>query len=512
MNEFRRFGSPNLFEIAARWTGDSEPHERLPLVSGWSMGDIEITVGHQVLTARQFGASERSFISWYLHPVLDWFIQHWTWLLHEEVYSWVEKSGAPAAMASIAALGRTIGSSDEDEKKEYRTIHSWWTRHALRAADNSALYPDVCFRRIGDEIEISWTGRQPAYAPEELSLVLSPGYATLPVSAVAQPLWDFLQWALETAPVVAPADEQVISELKKRFQRLKQTPLKELESKYLHERLQALLSTSLKAVEWENSSTLIRDIPAVASLDAAVLMFGGLSPSIGKNDAIQLLRFLKRYQSQEESKVLLQMVDDRSLNAALAPYQDGYELAEYAREDLDISENHFPINVQRVLLDLGVSVEEVALETNSVRGVAVAGDNFSAAILVNTASPFNQTRDGRRFTMAHELCHILFDRTRAKRLSHVSGAWTSARVEKRANAFAAMFLASRLAVRRTFTGKSVEAISTQAHTLEIGYSALIEHLCNLDLIDEADRERLRNELGNAQAINPPGEGVQSRKQ
>lgn len=491
MSEFSRFGSPGLFEIAVRWSNDEEPHEQLPRTSGWSMGDLQITVGHQVLTARRFGDAERNYISWYLHPLFDWLIEHWTWLFHEEAYSWTEKFGAPAAMASFAALGRTIGSSDEAERGEYRAIQAWWTRHALRAADSSALYPDICFRRVGDEVEISWSGRQPAYAPQALSLVLSPGFATLAVDAVVEPLWAFLNWGLRTAPASTPHDRLVVEELLKRLQRLKQTPLKELESRYLRGHLQELLSTAARAVSWDVGSTLVKGIPAVASLDAAVLMFGGLAPSIGERDAVQLLKFLKKYHSQSESAALLRLVDDRPLNLTIAPFQDGYELAEDAREDLHIESAEPVVNVQGCLHDLGVAVEELALETDSVRGIAIAGANFSPAILVNTSSAFNKTRPGRKFTMAHELCHILFDRTRAKRLSHVSGPWTSPRVEKRANAFAAMFLASRAAVKRTLTQASEEAIKKQAETLELGYCALVEHLFNLGLIDEADRERLR---------------------
>jgi Zn-dependent peptidase ImmA (M78 family) len=220
-------------------------------------------------------------------------------------------------------------------------------------------------------------------------------------------------------------------------------------------------------------------------------MFGGLAPSIGKRDAVQLLKFLKKHQSQPESAILSKLIDNRPLNLAIPPYQDAYELAEDIREDLRLSSTESPVNVQSLLHDLGVVVDEVALETDTVRGVAVAGPNFSPAILINTTSVFNKTAQGRKFTMAHELCHILFDRTRAKRLSHVSGGWTSARVEKRANAFAAMFLASHTAVKRTFTKASVEAVTFQAKTLDLGYSALIEHLFNLGLIDEADRDELR---------------------
>lgn len=147
--------------------------------------------------------------------------------------------------------------------------------------------------------------------------------------------------------------------------------------------------------------------------------------------------------------------------------------------------------MRRILLDLGIKVEEVSLDTDSVRGVAIAGPGFSPAILVNTNSMFNQTPVGRKFTLAHEFCHILFDRTRAKKLSHVSGPWTAPRTEKRANAFAAMFLASRAATRAVFGEYGIERTKEGARALELGHSAFVEQLYNLGLIDEAVREQLR---------------------
>lgn len=491
MSEFHRFGSPDLFEISLRWSENEEERDASPLTGGWSMGDLEITVGRQTLTSRRFGDTHRDYISWYVYPLLEWFIQNWTWIFHEEAYAWNEKAGMPAAPASTAALGQYIGSSDNDERASYSDIQSWWKRHALRAADNSALYPDICFRRVGDDVEISWSARQPQFAPETMSLVIVPGFAMLTVDVVAKPLWEFLAWSLHTAPVVTHQDQEDLTALSRRLQQLKRTPLKSLESKYLSGRLNELLLAAAREVGWENESVKLASIPAIASLDAAVLMFGGLTPSIDDKDAIQLLRFLKRHQSQSETPELLRLVEERPFNPSLAPYQDGYELAEDVRDELDISPTQPEVNIKAILRKLGVSVEERRLRTDSIRGVAVAGANFRSAILVNMTSPFNQTVEGRKFTMAHELCHILFDRTRARKLSHISGTWTTARVEKRANAFAAMFLASRYAVKRTFNGATAEGIAEQARVLGLGYSSLVEHLCNLGLIDEADRQKLR---------------------
>ena len=494
MSEFTRFGAPELFEIAARWTTDVEPRDRRPQAGGWSTGDLQITVGHHVLSARRHNGTESSYIAWYLAPLLDWVLSHWTSMFHEEVYAWPENAGAPAASAVFAALGRCIASSDDAEREEYRAVQGWWMRHALRAADSSALYPDLCLRRLGDDIEISWTGRQPVHSPEGFALTSPAGYATFEVAAVAGPVWQFVEWALRTAPVENVTDRLAVDDLRVRFKQLKRTPLQSLELAHLNVRVQALLQAARTEVGLQDSSVLVEGIPAIAELDPAVLMFGGLSPSIGARDASRLVQFLSKHRNGAETESLAKLVGRRGSNPAMAPYEEGYELAKDVRDELGIPAGERDVNVRRLLHDLQIEVEEIELQTDSVRGVAIAGLGFSPAILVNMTSPFNRSWEGRNFTLAHEFCHILFDRTRAKRLSHVSGPWTSLRTEQRANAFAAMFLASRAAVRAVFRKHGVEGTKKAAEELQFGHTAFVEHLYNLRLIDEVTREQLRSKI------------------
>jgi Zn-dependent peptidase ImmA (M78 family) len=491
MSDFVSFGSPGLFEISARWSDDVEPRDRLPLEGGWSTGDLRITVGDRVLTARSRGGAVDGHLSWYLSPIFEWLISQWTWLFHEEAYAWPEKSGAPAAVATFSALGRYIAAEDEKLSKDYREVQAWWERHALRAADPSAIYPDICFRRLDDDIEISWGGRQPAFAPEGFSLMISPGFASLPVEAVVVPLWQFLEWGTSTAEATNPADVAAIRALRERLRLLKQTPLRQLELRHIDSRLHQFFERIRAPGLLERVDSRVKDVPAIAAFDPAVLMFGGLAPDIGMQDAQTLTSFLARHQHGVEGESLKKLVSNDVRVSGLEAYYEGYELAYEVRARLDIDATHTCVNVRGLLRDLGVHVEEVALETDSIRGVAVAGQGFGPAILINASSIYNKTEDGRRFTLAHELCHILFDRTRARRLSHVSGPWTAPRVEKRANAFAAMFMASTTAMRKLLVKVDVEHVSQLAKTFQMGFSALVEHLYNADLISDADRERLR---------------------
>lgn len=488
---FMHFGDPAQFQIAARWSPDIEARDCLPLLEGWSTGDFRITVCGQVLTAHRRHGKGNDNLEWYLSPVVDWLIRNWASLLHEERYAWPDKSGQPAAIAAFTALEQTIAATDEADRRTYAAVHAWWSRHALRAADSSAVYPDIYLRRYRDDIEVSWLSRQPEFAPDDFSLTIAPGYALLPVRAVAEPLWKFLDWATRTAPPVTVSDHQVIAGLVARFGALSATPLSQLEQAYVGERVQDLLVQARASLHLSNDGVAAADLPVIESLDSAVLMFGGLNVDLGKTDIEHLLKFLSDRRGQTEAEALSSLLHNAENDTWSLPYQEGYRLASECREELDIGPDQIRVDMAEVMATLNIPVEDHALDSPAIRGVAVAGKGYGPAVLVNTSSFYNQNEAGRRFTLAHELCHILYDRTRARKLPHLSGPWASARIEKRANAFAAMFLAPPSSIRHRLGNASLDSVRKLAMEVGMGMTALVEHLYNVDLITDAQREALR---------------------
>lgn len=491
MNNFVSFGSPSVFEIAARWTDDREPRSRLPHREGWSTGDLRITVGGQVLTAHKFNGKARNHISWYLAPVVEWLITNWTWLFHEESYSWPDKSGQPAAVATFFAMERTIGSDDASERDAYAKIQTWWMRHALRASDSSAIYPDIYFRRVNDDIEVSWQSRQPVYAPQSFTLMLAPGYMLLPVESVAEPLWKFLEWATNPPNIKGESDRAIVGDLQMRLAQLKNIPLSQLELTYVNSRVRRLLETARDVVNWKPENKVMESVPVISELDSSVLMFGGLDVQIRENDAVKLMGLLSKQRNGQEQASLSRLVANPRTDAWMRPYEEGYELADDLRDMLGIEPDELFVDIHKVLRDLNIEIVETKLETDEIRGVAIAGRGFAPAILINTNSIYNCNSAGKRFTLAHELCHILYDRTRARKISHLSGPWTSARTEKRANAFAVMFLASTTALRKSLVKNNPDEVHALAEKVGLGFLALVEHLFNINLIGDTERELLR---------------------
>lgn len=494
MSDFAAWGDPARFEIAVRWIEDDEPRERRPAHGGWSTGELRLTVGHQVLTRRVQAGAVHDAARWYLLPVFEWLATNWVFLLHEERFAWRENSIASAAPAVLVALDRSIGAFDPAGRQRYEHVHAWWSRHALRAADPSALYPDVALRRLGDDVEVSWTARQPVHTPDGFRLELVPGAAILPVADVAGPLWEALAWSVAMPPALAAADRRSLEALDAAITELAALPTAALESGYVPQNLLSRLKTAESAAALSETGLRMERLPAISRFDDAVLMFGGVNPDIDASDTSALVSFMSAQRGGAESDELAMRVRTDIGPPLMAPFEEGYGLAEDLLDEFDLPDGTSTmIDVWTMVEDLGIRIAEEKLATSTIRGVALAGEAYAPAILINLSSSYNRTPAGKRFTLAHELFHILYDRTRARRVAHSSGPWAPAGVEKRANAFAAMLLMPPALVRRVHRDNrwTSRSVAKAAIAMNVGASALTEHLYNTALIDELERDQLR---------------------
>jgi Zn-dependent peptidase ImmA (M78 family) len=177
------------------------------------------------------------------------------------------------------------------------------------------------------------------------------------------------------------------------------------------------------------------------------------------------------------------------------PWEQGFELADRAHEALALS-GEGKVAIEAVLVDLHVRVDALELTDARIRGVAVAGPQHRPAVIHNDSHPRNRSGEGRRFTLAHELCHLLIDRRIGRKLAIASGPWAPIEVEQRANAFAAYFLMPPERVRSVIarlSGPLVSHISVRevADVFETSPRATLEHLYNLGFLDEFERDVLR---------------------
>ncbi len=455
-----------------------------------SWGSFQIWIEGRNLCAHRAAGRQVDSVHWYLLPLIEWFATNWDPLLHEErlpvrnVHNTAWESLRSTRFPPLA-----IENNEEESSAWESEWQRWWTRHALRSAREGGLFPDLVLRRLRDSIEISWGPAQSSGMPPQFDFLESAqGSSRLAPRDVAEPLHYVLSSA--NAYLLAQAPDSL------RIQALDRS-LRELCSVAESERRIMWLAgqgTDEETVRtgWDRvkdvishlgeASRAVLEIPDRAPLVVsgscqAALMFGSLAPDIRQQDI--------------------------PISAFDLPWSQGYELAETLHEDLHMSfAQETSVDIDRMVQELGIEVIPLELSDKDTRGVSIAGEDHRPGIVVNLRHDRNSHPFGLRFTLAHELCHVLFDREEGRRLAVASGPWAPRSIEQRANAFAAMLLMppaliERAVARLTYRIDSSEGVREAAQVLETGVPALLRHLTNTGFITENDRERIEEEIVSA---------------
>jgi len=232
-------------------------------------------------------------------------------------------------------------------------------------------------------------------------------------------------------------------------------------------------------------------------LSPQVAMFGTLTPNLSAEDAGILLSALHAARSTEpEPPILASLTIDMPPATRETSWEQGYDLATRTLETLGVDEAAKFVDVERILNGLGVDIRDLSVDDPSLRGVAIAGEGFRPTVIVNAQARWNRSGPGRRFTLAHELGHIIVDRGRARRVTHSSTPWAPEAVERRANAFAAMFLMPYRSVDAAIgvlgPVENGGDLARLARQLGCGRTAVLEHLNNIDRIERDVYFKLRS--------------------
>jgi Zn-dependent peptidase ImmA (M78 family) len=225
----------------------------------------------------------------------------------------------------------------------------------------------------------------------------------------------------------------------------------------------------------------------------AAVLFGAFSPTVASEDveAVTALMLSATAGSSSDANALEEVADWAEVAAEVdphhAPWRQGYQLAEAFSDALRLSDEQ-PVDIEAVLDRLGVRVEELRLTDTTIRGLAILGPGHGPAMAVNRSFEDNERVEVRRFTLAHELAHLLFDRGFDRRVAVASGPWAPLDVEQRANAFAAYLLmpaalVNGVVARYEGVVASNEGVRAIAEQLGTSVTATAWHLANLGFID-----------------------------
>lgn len=499
-------GDTSRFAVKMAFVEDSsEISLESDLAASW--GSFELWVNGANVCAHVEEGERLDAVHWYLLPLLEWLTANWNSMLHEERLP-IRNAGVDAVESLYRTRFPPAGVSEDRALEFEQEWYDWRERHALHAARDGGLFPEVFLRRREDKIEVSWSNRTPPGSPDGFNFLAPFGRALLEPTDVASALFGVMRAAVEQLASWQPESTRLatlntaIGELSKpgrqRASRLDWLlgvpagaggdPPWEV-ARGLFARTSAKIRRAV--LEPEGSGLVLR------GSSHAVLLFGSVNPTVAADDAQGLARLLvELFDENGDSDALAELVQlagETSLEGL--PWEQGYELAEQVHQWLPPSTSHRR-DLDGVLRDLEIEAGTITLGDDHIRGVAVAGPQHRPAAFINESHPRNQREEGRRFTVAHELCHLIADRRIGRKLAVASGPWAPLEVEQRANAFAAYFLMPANEVRAVVAALDEPLTSSagvKAVADELGTSprATLEHLHNLGWLDEFERDMLR---------------------
>ncbi|WP_419855152.1 ImmA/IrrE family metallo-endopeptidase [Candidatus Poriferisodalis sp.] len=504
-------GDTSSFAARLAFHRDPDDGEAATPEMAESWGAFQLWVRGRNLCAHIDQGVELNSCYWYLLPLLEWLSANWDPLFHEERPPEGKQAMQTASDVSGIALAMTYAiEADESQPDEFTQQYDWRERHTLRAARQGGIFPDVRLRRFRDHVEVAWAAH-PMPGAEDVHFMSPQGAHYLRPLAVAQPLYEVLAsaaaWLHQQLPdssrcsalvaaVEALTSDQRTEEriawlarlgtdrdqMKSRWRRVRS-----IGESMAGERARSAIDAAFRV---DQSSETVIEGSCTASL-----LFGSTSPTIDDSDVRSLTELLLNEYERSPVDGMADVVVDESIDRARHPWEHGYELAAELLEEFEGDGLAPADRLEMMLRRWNVRVRDVVLHDRSVRAVSFVSANHAPTIALNRSHATAQTSRAQRFTLAHELCHLLHDRSYGVGLAIASGPWAPSAIEQRANAFAAWLLMPPERLREVIawapgafdTHRGIKHLS---YKLDVSRAALVWHLHNLGFLSEEKRMEL----------------------
>lgn len=508
-------GNPDQFAIRIEFVENLDPGFATP-EEDLSWGRLQIWADGQNLCEYVDRSEVRKAVEWYLLPTLEWLAEVWDFLLHEQRPP-VSNSGE-TAWQSLAETNRP---ERFDRAGEWDVTadesHTLWTlRHCLRTCRFGGLFPDIIIRRWQDEVEFSWGESAQVGAPPDFRFLHGYGTARVSPDNVSKALYDLLRQAVTALAEEAPQSQR-LSALQDRVTKIASAERQQYRTALLagigarpedwlkkwgslRKRLEVECGSFHRSITRWFEPAVGNSLCVSGTCEAAV-MFGSAAPTLTEGDVLAIATYLVKSSDKRPSSRWTSLAKDpQPLRPGTSPWTDGYRLAQLFAQKMPIRHKHNgSVDIEGHLEKLGVSVTDVELEDATISGLAIQPAQAAPQILVNRRDPRCEFPSGKRFTLAHELCHLLHDREQGRNLAMISGPWAPRDLEKRANAFAAALLMPPELLKKGVhidEALAFESLVILAKRLEVSPDALAHHLKNCGLISEATRDILLSQLVN----------------
>lgn len=506
------YGHKGKFAIGLQFRCDPDTEYPVEPFLGNTWGSLQIWADGINLCSRIDDGQIFESVDWYFLNLFEWFIENWNPLFHEQRLPNKNTGSSAWHSLHLTEIPPPALEANEEELNKWESWwQDWWFRHSIISARDGGLFPDIVIRRCRDMVEISWGRSNLPGAPEHFRFINDePNFKLLRPQSVAEPIYQLLTDAARHLSEKLPCADRVKA-FSKNVKKLQACGSDGCDLR--KQRIAWLAGLGRTASEvtavWERTERAIRSeknsavgtekiletvgtpIVITGSCHAA-LMFGSMAPEIVEGDAIKLAHEMIRLHDPEYSgSVLFDEMRSKlceEVEQFVEPWEQGCKLACIFHE---LNGTEFEqcksVEIEEIIDSLGIFVGDLDLSDAGIKGVSIAGLSFRPAIFLNPKNDFNNGHAGRRFSLAHELCHHLVDAEIGRPLALASGPWTPRSVEQRANAFAAEILIPDCLIHHDHTGQnadfsSFDGIIELSKEINVGKIALIKHLENKGII------------------------------
>lgn len=425
-------------------------------------------------------------VCWPAIGIARWLVRGWDAMFHTG--AWAVPLTLRTALAVAEAWDNDLATRFDATDTELDRRDRFVAAHSLRAAAGGAAMPDVWFARDGDVVSVAWAGDEGG----ELTFRAGRGEADVPARDFARAMIGFVEFVagLLASPGVSPAVEAErralvawIADLRSPQSAfrglLSETGLTAEQVARLVQKSGARDADALFALSstWSAEGTL-----ADVRQSVVAIAFRCVSPVLNEHDLLAVRNTLLNVKPAPSAMAKLrELARQVPAPGELRDYAQGYELARGLRRVLKNVAG--PFGVEDQLDVLGIPVVDLPIASDQVDGGCICDDRHGPIVFVNPGSERAGTPWGRRMVLAHELCHLLFDRKAAMPLAVISGPWAPPRIERRANAFAAELLLPLKGVDEVVRGRWHRVVDEDLRILMerygLGLTATSEHVRNL---------------------------------
>ena len=455
--------------------------------AGLAWGALSLWIGETLIWSQADEDGIEKPVEWAWVDFLEGVGRIWPWLTLEENYPIPITPEHPGRIDSeLTRRWDNLSSTAREEEEDL--MFDFYHRHNLSLLLRGISLPPLIFMREGNEFVI-WSplATTPARVPfnETLKLLNSFG--------------DYL------CSLISDSHD----------------PLSELARKRWGDRLEksASLKTSvatglddeeLKSLFLGSGDITLPERPANDDIYADSEIYAAARMTTGRITVNSQIEIIKKINSiTPRPTPILDEISTQTPDAAQyggEGYSQGYGLAAWLRNLLGFGTGR--IDPDKILTEWNVEIADLEMDP-AICAVAVWGKDHGPGVIINSKKPArSSSQNGRRATLAHEICHLIYDRQRSLPVADVLGGLGPKLAEKRANAFAAEFLLPRSLAAEALTKAGIEATEA-AYELEKKYKVsreiVVHQILNSSLRDTLSRqERTKLETW---ASNKPGFSV-----